>query len=173
MTPGFRQLLGVGPRRRSRDHAYTEVNSGHRPLEQRLCPGEAVATARPIPHVPSWCVFLSFTQGEHPKNLFQKEKVLYTSAAKAGEFCLRWLCLSFLTTSAPPAGEGGLPCAEQGGKSRDQVGRKRNSEPRGPSSSEELTLLVWLERELALESDGGFRLAHPHTNRQVTRLPLA
>lgn len=54
---------------------------------------------------------LHFLQGEHSKNFFQKEKVLYTSATKTGEFYLRLLCFLFLAVSAlkSSAGEGTLP----------------------------------------------------------------
>lgn len=64
-------------------------NSGCRDRGVEDARWEASAAARPIPDV-LFCVFY-FMQGEHSKNLFQKEKVLYTSATKAGEFCLHLL----------------------------------------------------------------------------------
>lgn len=93
MTRGFSQLRGVWPRLWGHDHFCTEVNSGHRDRGLEDTHWEASAAARLIPDV-LFCVFY-FMQGEHSKNLFQKEKVLYPSATKAGEFCLHLLSSRF------------------------------------------------------------------------------
>lgn len=82
-------------------------------------------------------------QGEHSQNLFQKEKVLYTSATKAGESSLRLLGFSF-TTSAPPVAQAFATC-RQGGRAglRGEEDGTRGAED--PQLSIE-PMLAWLEK---------------------------
>lgn len=95
---------------------------------------EASAIARLIPAF-FVCYFL---QGEHSKNFFQKEKVLYTSATKTGEFYLRLLCFLFLAISALKSFSGWrhfATCINREGRAWHMVERKRKSEPGGSSLS--------------------------------------
>lgn len=95
MILGFSQLLGVWPRRWGRHSFYTEINSrkpsapGHHDRAVEDTHWEVSAIAPLIAEVLFVCFI--FFQGEHSKNFFQKEKVLYTSATETGELYLHLL----------------------------------------------------------------------------------